>query len=163
MVETNRHGLAHFLRIFEVLGTGESGAAQFEIVVEPADAIRRLFEFLRSVLDLGFRHDADVPLAELGGEAHVLSAPSDGKRELIVVHRDLGPHILRIEDDAVRLRRFEGVGNEFLGVVAPANDVDLLAFEFVEHVANARPAHADTRHGFCVQGPGQETASPGGH
>ncbi len=88
-------------------------------------------------------HDLDVPAAELAGQADVLPAPADGQRELVFAHQHDRPAEHLAEDHFLDLGRLQGVGNQHLHVVAPADDVDPLAGQFVDDVLDAVAAHAD--------------------
>ena len=52
-------------------------------------------------------------------------------------HRLLG---FFVEDHLARSRRAQRLGDELAHVVAPLDDVDLLALEFVDDLANTRPS-----------------------
>jgi hypothetical protein len=88
-------------------------------------------------------HDLDVPAAELAGEPDVLAAAADRQGELILAdeHDATAEHLA--EDDFVHLGRLQGVGDEHLEVVVPADDVDPLAAELLDDVLDAVAADAD--------------------
>ena len=109
------------------------------------DEHRRAFvELLLAALRfLGLGHDVDVPAGELRGEAHVLAAPADGLRELLVRHHHLDALGVLVHHHLGDFRRLQRVDDEGGGVVVPRDDVDLLALELVDYRLDARPAHAD--------------------
>ena len=88
-------------------------------------------------------HDLDVPADELRGQADVLAASADGQRELVFIDQDDRPAQQGAEDDLVDLSRLEGVGNQHLERLVPADDVDFLAAQFVDDVLDAAAADAD--------------------
>ena len=89
-------------------------------------------------------HEFDVPDAELAGQPHVLSAASDGQRELVLAHEHDRAAEHLAEDHFLDLGRLQRVGDQHLHVVAVADDVDPLAGQFVDDVLDsvATDAHA---------------------
>ena len=106
--------------------------------------LRALDEFLLAALRfLGLGQNVDVPAGQLRGEPHVLAAPADGQRQLIVGHDDLDAVEVLVEHDLDDFRRLQRVDDEGRGVRRPGNDVDALALQFADHRLHARAAHAD--------------------
>ena len=104
---------------------------------EPAlGPLERLGEFV-------VRHDLDVPADELGRQPDVLPAAADGQRQLIVLHEHDRPAEPRIGEHFRDLRRLQGVRDQHLERVVPADDVDALAVEFLDDVLDAAAANAD--------------------
>ena len=89
-------------------------------------------------------HDFDIPTDEFGGEADVLSATADGEGELIFGDEDDGASEAGIEEDFGDFGGLEGVRDEDLEGVVPADDVDAFAAEFVDDVFDTAAADADT-------------------
>ncbi len=116
--------------IVDVEGLDEHLAARAELL-------------LAALALLGLGQDVDVPAGELRGEPHVLPAPADGERELVVGHDDLDAALLLVHHHLGDLGRRERVDDEGRGIGRPGNDVDLLALEFGDHRLHARAAHAD--------------------
>ncbi len=87
--------------------------------------------------------DVDVPAGELRGEPHVLAAPADRERELLVGHHDLHALAFLVEHDLGDFGGRERVDHEVGRVRGPRNDVDLLALQLVDDRLHARAAHAD--------------------
>ena len=52
--------------------------------------------FLAALAFLGLGQDVDVPAGELRGEAHVLAAPADRQRQLVVGHHHLDAALLLV-------------------------------------------------------------------
>src|SRR5262249_18715096 len=89
-------------------------------------------------------HDLDVPLDELRRKAHVLPAPADRQRELVLLDQDDGALEPLVEEDLVDVGRLQGVADEHLQRVVPAHDVDALAAaELLDDVLDAAAADAD--------------------
>ena len=82
-------------------------------------------------------------LGQLAGEAHVLAAAADRQRQLVVGHHHFDPALFLVEHDAADGRRLERVDHERRGVLAPRDDVDLLALQFLHHRLDAAALHAD--------------------
>ena len=80
---------------------------------------------------------------QLRGQAHVLPAPADGQRQLLVGHHHLDALCLLVEHDLGDFRRRQCVDHEGRDVRGPLDDVDLLALQFVHDRLDAAAAHAD--------------------
>ena len=80
---------------------------------------------------------------QLAGEADVLAAAADREAELVVGHDHLDPALLLVDDDAADGRRLERVDDEGREVLAPRDDVDLLALQLLDHRLDAAALHAD--------------------
>ena len=113
-----------------------------ERIVEPLDRRKSGRCPLDLLVELLLRHDLDVPAAEFAGQPHILPAAADRQRELVFPHKHDPPAEHLAEDDLVDLGRLERVGHEHLEVVAPANNVDPLATEFLNDVFDAIAADA---------------------
>src|SRR3954453_7285676 len=87
--------------------------------------------------------DIDIPSRELGSEPHILSAPPDGERELLVGHDDFHALPILIEHDFGDLGGRERVHHEVGRIGCPRDDVDLLALQLVDDGLYARTTHAD--------------------
>ena len=114
-------------------------------VLEAREAIERLLDGEEVLLELRRRQDVDVPAGEARREAHVLAATADGERELVLAHDDRATTELEAQADFLDLGRLQRVGDEHLARLVPADDVDLLAAELIDDVADAAAAHADAR------------------
>ena len=77
-----------------------------------------------------FRQDHDVPLGQLGGQSHVLTAPTYGKAELFVRDDDLDLLLFFVEDNLCHLCRRKPVNDERGRIGRPLNDIDLFALQF---------------------------------
>ena len=78
---------------------------------------RALLEFLLPALRfLVLGQDVDVPAGELRGEAHVLAAPADGERKLVVGDDHLDPLGILVEHHLGDLGRLQRVDDEGRGV-----------------------------------------------
>ena len=113
--------------------------------------IERVDENLGAAFELGvtafgfflFGEDVDVPAGKLRGEPHVLPAPADGQRQLLIGNDHLDALFVFVEHHFGDFRRRQRVHHEGGDVGRPRNDVDLLALQFVHHRLHARAAHAD--------------------
>ena len=114
-------------RLIEPRNRGEAGDRTLDLLVE----------FLTG-------HDLDIPAAEFAGEADVLAPAADRQRQLILTHEHDAAAEHLTEDHLVNLSGLEGVGDQDLKVVAPPNNVDPLAAEFLDDVFDAIAANADT-------------------
>src|SRR5208282_3496218 len=93
---------------------------------------RAVFEF--RLAPFGFLllgQDVDVPAGELRGEADVLAAAANGKRELLVGHYHLDALAFFVEHYFGDLGGGQRVDDEGGDVVRPWNDIDLLALQLV--------------------------------
>ena len=99
----------------------------------PIDRFRQFF--------LG--HDLNVPARKLTCESNVLTAPADGKRQLIFTHKHNCPTQHFAEDHLFDFGRLQRVGDEHFQIVVPADDVYAFATQFIDDVLDAVPAHAD--------------------
>src|SRR5690606_34344194 len=88
-------------------------------------------------------HDVDLTLGQLAGEAHVLAAAADRERELVVGNDDLDAALVLVEHNAAHRRRLQCVDDESRGVLAPRDDIDLLALQLLDHGLDAAALHAD--------------------
>ena len=66
------------------------------------------------------------------GETDVLAAAADGERQLVVGHHHLDPAFLLVDDDARDRGRLQAVDDEGGEVLAPGDDVDLLALQLLD-------------------------------
>ena len=103
-----------------------------------------LGEFLLAALRFfGFGHDVDIPAGELRGEAHILAAPADGERQLLVRHHDFDALGFFVEHHLGDFGGRQRIDDEIGDIGRPRDDVDLLALQFVDHRLDAAAAHAD--------------------
>src|SRR5690606_33634027 len=109
--------------------------------LEQGGALGELALTALALLALG--HDVDLPAGQLAGEAHVLAAPADDQRQLIVGHHHLDPLVLLVHHHLADLGGGQGVDDEGRLVRAPLDDVDLLALQLGDHRLHAAAAHAD--------------------
>ena len=95
---------------------------------------------------LGLGPDVDPQPGEPRGQTGVLALLADRERQLEVRHDHLGGREFLVDPDLLDLRRSEGPGDEVVAVVGERDDVDLLAPELVDDLADPRPAssHAGT-------------------
>jgi len=84
-----------------------------------------------------------MSICEPAGEAHVLTATADRQRKLVVGHHHLDTAFLLVDDNAADRRGLKRVDDEGRGVLAPGNDVDLLALKLLHHGSDAAALHAD--------------------
>ena len=82
-------------------------------------------------------------IGELAGEAHVLAAAADREAELVVGNDDFDAALFLVDDDAADGRRLERVDDEGREVLAPRDDVDLLALQLLDDRLDAAALHAD--------------------
>ena len=87
--------------------------------------------------------DVDPPAGQPGGEPGVLALAADRQREHPLRHGDVRDAVLLVDVDADDLGRAERVGHEDGRVVAPRDDVDLLAGELGDDRLDAGAALAD--------------------
>ena len=87
--------------------------------------------------------DVDPPAGQSGREPGVLALAADRQREHPLGHRHARDPVLLVDVDRDDLGRAQGVGHEHAGVVAPRDDVDLLAGQLGHDGLDARAALAD--------------------
>src|SRR4029079_8685675 len=92
---------------------------------------------------VGLGQDVDLRSRQLRGEMDVLAAAADREAELVVGDHDLDPALFLVDDDAADCRGLERVDDEGREVLAPRDDVDLLALELLDHRLHAAALHAD--------------------
>ncbi len=80
---------------------------------------------------------------ELARQANVLTAATDGQRQLIVGHHHFDAAIIFVEHNAADGSRLERVDHEGRGVFRPGDDVDLFALQFLHDSLHAAALHAD--------------------
>ena len=114
-----------------------------QLGVDPVDLVERLDRLLDHLVELLGGHDLDVPADQLRGEPDVLAAPADGQRELVVADQDDRPAQQLAEHHLVDLGRLQGVGDQDLERLVPADDVDPLAAQLVDDVLDPGAADAD--------------------
>ncbi|EAT08299.1 hypothetical protein SKA58_13223 [Sphingomonas sp. SKA58] len=101
-------------------------------------------EFLLALLGrVSLGHDVDGLAGQLAGEADILAAATNGKRELIVGNDDLDAFFFLIDHHAGDLCGLERVDDEGRGVFRPGDDVDLFTLHFLHDGLNAAALHAD--------------------
>src|SRR5690606_5253784 len=100
--------------------------------------------FLAALLrSLGIGHDVDLVAGQLAGQADILPPASDREAELVVGHDNLDPPLFFIEHNAADSRGLERVDDEGGRILAPGDDVDLLALLFLDLSLHAAALHAD--------------------
>src|ERR1041384_476808 len=87
--------------------------------------------------------DIDFPGRKLRCQPHVAPALPDRLRELVLEDVDRRALLRLVEDHLRDFRGLQRVLDEFLRIVAPADDVDVLAVELVDDVPDAAAANAD--------------------
>ena len=112
-----------------------------ELVHEQAEELARLHLVLLVGLLLG--HDVDLPLRELTGQAHVLTAAADGLRQLLLVDRHIHRPRFLVDDDRDHLGRRHRVDDVLGGILVPQDDVHALARKLVRDGLHPRAAHSD--------------------
>src|SRR4029079_19618542 len=112
-----------------------------ELVLEQGRALDELALALLAGVGLG--QDVDLRDGQLGSEANILPAAAEREAELIVRNNDLDPALFLVDDDAADGGRLERVDDEGGEVLAPRDDVDLLALELLDDVLDAAALHAD--------------------
>src|SRR5262249_16202150 len=145
-------GKARQFRQFRRLDAGQIAEGQEALLNQGLDDLRRhvrqiaapAFGTVNAVGQLVNRHDLDVPADQLAGQANVLSAPANRQRQLVFLHQYDRPPQARVEVHLLDVRRLQGVGNEYLESVVPADDVDALTAQGVDDVLDTAAADADT-------------------
>src|SRR6185503_1359235 len=117
------------------------GLVDVELVLEQGRALDELA--LALLARVGFGQDVDLRYGELACEADVLAAAADREAELIVGHHHLDPALFLVDDDSADSRRLERVDDERRRVLAPRDDVDLLALELLDHRLDPAALHSD--------------------
>ena len=112
-------------------------------LIEPRDRGKAGDSTLDLLVEFLTRHDLDIPATEFAGETDVLAPAADRQRQLILTHEHDAAAEHLTEDHLVDLGRLQGVGDQDLQVVAPPNNVDPLAAEFLDDVLDAIAANAD--------------------
>ena len=132
-----------FLDRGEALGHQQAGdhVVHVQRLDEQAAAAAELF--LAALALLGLGQDVDVPAGELARQPHVLAAPADRERELLVRHHDLDAAGFLVHHHLGDFGRRQRVHHEGRGLRRPGDDVDLLALQLLHHRLHARAAHAD--------------------
>ena len=90
--------------------------------------------------------DINVPPTHFHRQAHVLAFAPDGEGYLVLGHSDGGPlaGFAFLEDDLQNLGGPKAIDNQDFGGLAPRDDVNFLAVQFVNDASDARAAHAHT-------------------
>src|SRR5690606_8575342 len=83
----------------------------------------------------------DLVASQLARQANVLAAAANRKAELVVGHDNLDPPLFFIEHHAADGCRLERVDDEGGRILAPRDDVDLLALQLLYHRLNAAALH----------------------
>ena len=87
--------------------------------------------------DFGF--DIDVPACELGSEAGILAAFTDGERQLVGADDDFDAAGGFVDFVGLDFGGGEGVGDKGADIGVPLDDIDLLVIEFADDVFDALP------------------------
>ena len=149
LVETFDPGDLLLVHDGEVLDRGEPFRG--EQLADHFVEIERLDEKFRALLELrlpvlGFLllgDDVDVPAGELRSEPHILAAPADRQRELLVGDDHLHALLVLVEHHLGDFRGRQRIDHEIRGVRGPRDNVDLLALQLVDDGLHTRTAHAD--------------------
>jgi hypothetical protein len=93
-------------------------------------------------LEVRARLDVDVPAAQTARQAHVLALLADRQRLLSPRRRAPPPNASDVRVDVVDVDRggLQAVHDQGLERIAPADDVDALAAQLVDHRLDARAA-----------------------
>src|SRR5579871_3560549 len=139
-------GRVHIGHVFdggEALGDQQLGdhLVDVERLLEQLGPLGELALAPLGILALG--HDVDLPAGQLAREAHVLAAPADGQRQLLVRNDDLDALVFLVHHHLGHFRRRERIDQEGGFVRRPGDDVDLLALQLGDHGLDAAAAHAD--------------------
>ena len=88
--------------------------------------------------------DVELPAGKAGCQTHILAFAANGKAELIGGNQHVGVLAFRV-DQANHFNpcRAEGVGDVLARVGRPANHVDFLATQLVNHLLNSGAAGAN--------------------
>ncbi len=132
-----------FLKAGEAFGDQQLGQRLVDVELG-LEHLRPLDELALALLaGIGLGQDVDLRVGQLAGEADVLAAAADRQAELVVGNDHLDPALFLVDDDAADRRRLQRVDDEGRGVLAPRDDVDLLALKFLDHRLDAAALHAD--------------------
>ena len=101
-----------------------------------------LFLILAVVARLGA--DINIVAGQVGAQTHILTLVADGKAQLLVGNRNtaalgLAGQQLDLDD----LGRAQGGGDELRNILAPADDIDLLAVQLLHDLLHADAAGTD--------------------
>ncbi len=80
-------------------------------------------------------------LVSRAAETHVLAFLADGEAELVFIDHHGGSAELKAQRNLNHLGRLERVGNQQLAGFVPADDVDFLAAQFIDDVADPRTTY----------------------
>ena len=135
--------VGHFLKAGEAFGDQQlrQRLVDVELVLEQRGTLDELA--LALLARVGFGQDVDLRDRELGGEADVLAAASDRQAQLVVGDNHFDPALFLVDHDAADGRGLERVDDEGRQVLAPRNDVDLLALKLLDDGLDAAALHAD--------------------
>src|SRR5690606_12232312 len=95
------------------------------------------------VLGPGLGDDVEVPAGELCSQPHVLTAATDGQRQLIVGHDELHGVVALVDEDLGDLGWTDRAADETRRIVVIWHDVDLFSAKLLHHGLDTRPAHTD--------------------
>ena len=73
-----------------------------------------------------------------------MSPPPDRLAQIFLIHRDVDNLVLFVQGNGTNQGRLQRVSHKLIGVITPANDVDLLIVELAHDVLHPRPAQAHT-------------------
>ncbi len=96
------------------------------------------------LLQLFGRHDFNIPAAELAGQTDILATSPNGQRQLVFTHQHNRTPQHVAQENLVNVRGLQCVGDQCLGIFAPAHDVDPFTCQFVHNVLDAIAAYAHT-------------------
>ncbi len=119
----------------ELFGQLEFDSIEF---TEPVDgSLNRFGQFL-----LG--HNLDIPATQFTCQADILPTSPDGQRQLILTDQDDGASEHLAENHLFNFGRLQGIGDQDLQVIAPADNINPLSGELVHNVFDPIAADADT-------------------
>ena len=87
--------------------------------------------------------DVDLPSAELGGQSYVLAFLADRQGQLVVGDHDGRGLAFLVDQDHFDLRGGQRAGDQLAGFLAPVDDVDLFAGQFIDDCLYAAASRAD--------------------
>ena len=89
-------------------------------------------------------HDVQLPTCQIGCQAHVLTAATDGKRKLVFGDDHVNRVFVIVNHDAADFGRRQRVHHEFSSFRRPQHHINALACQFVADGVHTGAAHADT-------------------
>ena len=112
-------------------------------VLHPINGLQRLFDGVDVLVVLRRCLNIDIPPGQARPQPDILASLADRQRQLVFVDQNRCPAQLEAQERFFHLRRLQRVSDEHLGGFVPANDVDLLAAQFVHDVTDTAAANPD--------------------